>query len=119
MTKKLLSVLVVACVILCSSTAEARWFRRGRTTSHASVSVSATYSSGQTSTAQGVAELMARHGRVGHFGGNPGYEGCGSGSSPQAAYSICCYGNSGMETVDVGYAQGSNGMWYCCRRYGR
>jgi hypothetical protein len=65
-----------------------------------------------------VAEIMARVGRVGHFGGNPGYEGCGMASTPQAAYGICCYANSGMKTVDVGYAQGANGMWYCCRRYG-
>jgi hypothetical protein len=69
------------------------------------------------STAQGVANIMARTGRVGHWGGNPGYEGCGCGSTPQAAYNICCYARSGMATVDVGYAQGSNGMWYCCRRY--
>ena len=74
-------------------------------------------SSFDTSTAQGVANIMASRGYVGHFGGNPGYEGCGMGMSPQAAYSICCYGNSGMATVDVGYAQGANGMWYCCRRY--
>jgi len=70
-----------------------------------------------TSTAQGVANLMASYNRVGHFGGNRGYEGCGCGGSPAAAYSICCYGNSGMATIDVGYAQGANGMWYCCRRY--
>jgi hypothetical protein len=70
-----------------------------------------------TATAQGVANLMAAYNRVGHFGGNPGYEGCGCGPTPAAAYAICCYGNSGMATVDVGYAQGANGMWYCCRRY--
>jgi hypothetical protein len=70
-----------------------------------------------TQTAQGVANLMASYNRVGHFGGNPGYEGCGCGSTPAAAYSICCYGNSGMATVDVGYARGANGTWYCCRRY--
>ena len=70
-----------------------------------------------TATAQGVANIMAANGRVGHWGGNPGYEGCGMGPTPEAAYNICCYGNSGMATVDVGYAQGSNGMWYCCRRY--
>jgi len=70
-----------------------------------------------TATAQGVANLMAANNRVGHWGGNPGYEGCGCGATPAAAYSICCYGNSGMATVDVGYAQGANGMWYCCRRY--
>jgi hypothetical protein len=70
-----------------------------------------------TSTAQGVANLMASYNRVGHFGGNRGYEGCGCGATPAAAYAICCYGNSGMATIDVGYAQGANGMWYCCRRY--
>jgi hypothetical protein len=70
-----------------------------------------------TSSAQGVANIMASRGQVGHFGGNPGYEGCGMAATPQAAYSICCYSNSGMATVDVGYAQGANGMWYCCRRY--
>jgi hypothetical protein len=55
--------------------------------------------------------------RVGHFGGNPGYEGCGAGSTKLAAYNNCCYSNSGMATVDVGYAQSSSGTWYCCRRY--
>lgn len=69
------------------------------------------------STAQGVAEMMAQRGTVGHFGGNSGYEGCGSGSTPDAAYRNCCYANSGMSTVDVGYAQGRNGQWFCCRRY--
>lgn len=68
-------------------------------------------------TAQGVAEIMAKLGRVGHCGGNRGYEGCGMASTKQGAYNICCYANSGMRTIDVGYAQGSNGMWYCCRRY--
>jgi hypothetical protein len=70
-----------------------------------------------TSTAQGVANIMAAYNRVGHWGGNPGYEGCGCGATPQAAYNICCYANSGMATVDVGYAQSASGMWYCCRRY--
>lgn len=76
-----------------------------------------TRSYSNTSSAQGVAEIMARTGRVGHWGGNNGYEGCGSGSSQQAAYNNCCYANSNLTTVDVGYAQGNNGKWYCCRRY--
>ena len=71
------------------------------------------------STAQGVAETMASRNIVGHFGGNTGYEGCGSGSTPQQAYNNCCFANSGMNTVDVGYAQGKNGRWFCCRRYSR
>jgi len=70
-----------------------------------------------TATAQGVANIMASYNRVGHWGGNPGYEGCGCGATQAAAYNICCYANSGMATVDVGYAQAANGMWYCCRRY--
>jgi len=70
-----------------------------------------------TSTAQGVANIMASYNRVGHWGGNPGYEGCGCGASQVAAYNTCCYANSGMATVDVGYAQAANGMWFCCRRY--
>ena len=70
-----------------------------------------------TATAQGVANIMAAYGRVGHWGGNPGYEGCGMGVTQEAAYNTCCYANSGMATVDVGYARGANGWWYCCRRY--
>lgn len=71
----------------------------------------------ETRTAQGVANIMARLGRVGHWGGNTGYEGCGSGGTQDAAYRNCCYANSGLTTVDVGYAQDGNGTWYCCRRY--
>lgn len=74
-------------------------------------------STSETATAQGVANIMARLGRVGHFGGHRWYEGCGCASSPQQAYAICCYANSGLTTYDVGYARGANGMWYCCRRY--
>jgi hypothetical protein len=83
----------------------------------AAQAVRATSASLSTQTAQGVANIMASCGYVGHWGGNPGYEGCGMGATPEAAYNICCYANSGMATVDVGYAQGANGMWFCCRRY--
>jgi hypothetical protein len=76
-----------------------------------------TTASYSTTTAQGVANIMASYNCVGHWGGNPGYEGCGCGATPSAAYAICCYANSGMTTVDVGYAQSASGMWYCCRRY--
>jgi hypothetical protein len=37
-----------------------------------------------TKTAQGVANIMASYGTVGHWGGNPGYEGCGMGATPEA-----------------------------------
>ncbi len=110
-------------VALAPDTAYARLFRRGYrsnySTNYSTSSTTTTNSiaSEEVATAQGVATIMARINRVGHFGGNPGYEGCGCGSTQQAAYYVCCYSNSGMATVDVGYAQASNGMWYCCRRY--
>ena len=110
-------VAILLCVVF-AGTAEARWFGRRWSGGGASYSYSAAPSGSSTSTAQGVANIMARLGRVGHWGGNRGYEGCGSGGSAAAVYGNCCYANSGMKTVDVGYAQGSNGMWYCCRRYG-
>jgi hypothetical protein len=69
-------------------------------------------------TAQGVAEIQAATERMGHYGGNPGYEGCACASTAAAAYANCCYGNSGMPTHDYGLAQGKSGMWYACRRYG-
>lgn len=87
------------------------------TASHSATATTARSTSLSTATAQGVANIMASRNQVGHWGGNPGYEGCGCGATPAAAYSICCYGNSGMATVDVGYAQAANGMWFCCRRY--
>lgn len=118
---KWLVALVLGMGCLCE-TAYAGWFRRGRTyqtqtqTTYRQTSTSVQTNS-SVSSAQGVANIMARIGRVGHFGGNRGYEGCGSGGSAAQAYNNCCYSNSGMRTVDVGYAQGSNGMWYACRRY--
>ncbi|WP_254508278.1 hypothetical protein [Anatilimnocola floriformis] len=87
------------------------------TTAKAATATTVVKSKFDTSSAQGVANIMAANGYVGHFGGNPGYEGCGMAGTKEGAYAICCYANSGMATVDVGYAQGSNGMWYCCRRY--
>lgn len=79
--------------------------------------VSSVVSNTETKTAQGIANIMARLGRVGHFGGNPGYEGCGMASTKEGAYNICCYANMPWKTVDVGFAQNSNGQWFCCRRY--
>ena len=104
-------------VSLVAESAEARWlFRRANRRSY-SQSVQSVPAGHSTKTAQGVAEIMADSGRVGHWGGNPGYEGCGSGSTQASAYNNCCYSNSGMATVDVGYARGASGMWFCCRRY--
>lgn len=107
--------LAAAIVLMLCGLAEAK--PRRSYTYYSTPSSNQNFSQGNTSTAQGVAEIMARTGRVGHWGGNSGYEGCGSGSSPDAAYRNCCFANSGMTTVDVGYAQGANGQWYCCRRY--
>lgn len=74
------------------------------------------YAAGQFSTAQGVAEHMARTGIFGHFGGNAGYEGCGMAATPQAAEMMCCYRNQ-FQPREVGLAQAANGMWYACCRY--
>jgi hypothetical protein len=111
-------VLLVCCAFFgLSTTAEARWFRRGGATATTTSYVSAAPAGTSTRTAQGVADIMARTGTVGHWGGNPGYEGCGAGASQSQAYHNCCYANSGMSTVDVGYARSASGMWFCCRRY--
>ena len=66
--------------------------------------------------AQGVANHMASILRIGHFGGNRGYEGCGCGATPQAAEMNCCFRNR-WQPREVGLAQGRNGMWYACCRY--
>ena len=142
---KRIALLVCCLTFAFASTAEARWFRRSSNTSTsykpayttykptvaatpvtaatasatrpAATQVSYTAASYSTATAQGVAQIMASRGQVGHFGGNTGYEGCGAGATAAAAYNNCCYANSGMRTVDVGYARSASGMWFCCRRY--
>ena len=73
--------------------------------------------SGATATAQGVAELQASRGCMGHHGGNSGLEGVGMGRSPEEALGNCCYSNSGMTVVDQGVARGRDGRWYACKRY--
>ena len=68
-------------------------------------------------TAQEAAEASAASG-LRHRGGNPSYEGLGCSSSPESAFRSCCFANhSGLQTYDVGIAQGRNGLWVCCRRY--
>lgn len=71
---------------------------------------------GAFGTAQGVANHMATICRIGHFGGNSGYEGVGCGNSPYAAEMNCCY-RSRWQPREVGIAQGANGLWYACCRY--
>ena len=68
------------------------------------------------SSAQGVANHMARILRIGHFGGYNGYEGVGMGSTPYQAEMSCCFRHR-MQPREVGIAQGSNGMYYACCRY--
>lgn len=100
--------------------AEARRWRRRSSSNNYYYNTSSNTSSVDNATAQGVANTMASRNRVAHFGGHAGlYEGCGSGWSQDQAYRNCCYSSSGMPTVDVGYAQSSSGMWYCCRRYSK
>ena len=48
---------------------------------------------------------MALRNCVSHYGGhNNTYEGCGS-DGQNDAYNNCCYSNSGMTVIDVGYTQ--------------
>ena len=73
-------------------------------------------------TAQEAAEASAAGGlrhRGGHASYGPGLaEGLGCASTPEKAFRSCCYANhSGYATVDVGVAQGKNGLWVVCRRY--
>lgn len=67
-------------------------------------------------TAQGVAELCARHRVLKHWGGNRGLEGVGSGSTPDQALRNCCYSNSGRQVIDQGVASDGR-RWYACKRY--
>jgi hypothetical protein len=97
--------------LACCSAAEARP-RRQSSRSYSTYSAP----SGDTSTAQGVAEACARRGVLAHMGGNGGMmEGIGMASTPDAAIRSCCfYGR--IQIMDQGVAQGSNGMWFACIR---
>lgn len=97
--------------------------RNGRCTSQPRTQAYTTYAPahvyGGTSTAQGVAELQASRGYMSHFGGNAGYEGVGTGNTPEQALNNCCYSRNGWAVVDQGVARGRNGRWYACKRYAR
>lgn len=71
---------------------------------------------GMFSSAQNVANHMANLCRIGHFGGNSGYEGVGCGSTPYAAEMSCCF-RQRMQPREVGIARGANGLYYACCRY--
>lgn len=104
--------LLIVAVLVLADVAEARPRRRSGGSSYSGVPAGHS-----NATAQAVADACAADGRLAHRGGNTGYEGLGMGPTQEAAYRSCCYANSGMSDVDVGYAQMSNGMWICCRRY--
>ncbi len=106
-----LVVVALAVVLMCS---DAHAWGRRRSSGYSSYG--AVPAGCSNSTAQGVAEIQARLGRVGHYGGNTGYEGCGSGPTPESALANCCYSNSGMAVVDQGTAYG-HGRWFACKRY--
>lgn len=103
--------LIASLVFLAATEVQAGPFRR-RSAGSTPVVVS-----GDTSTAQGVAEIQARRCAMGHCGGNSSYEGVGMGMSPQAALNACC--NNGRPVIDQGVAQGSDGRYYACKRYAR
>ena len=104
--------LLLALVLFSLAQPAYAWPRSRRSSSTYSAPVGA-----DNSTAQGVAEACARMGRLSHMGGHHGHEGLGMSSTREGAYRSCCFATSGMADADVGYAQGANGMWYCCRRY--
>jgi len=112
--KKIILIIIAFCVL--TNVCAARKSRRQTNNTY-----KYTYSTPVDNTsAQGVANTMASRNCVSHYGGHSNtYEGCGSGWSQNDAYNNCCYSNSGMAVVDVGYAQSKHGMWYCCKRYSR
>jgi len=117
-------ILVIACFVATCSALQAGPFglisRRGATNNN----TTANNNGGQQvynnrpflGSASAAAHYMASICRMGHFGGNTGYEGVGVGSSPYQAEMNCCYRNK-WTPREVGVAQGANGLWYACCRY--
>ena len=110
----------VILVLALAATAEAGPFRRRAASSPCGpggCSVGA-----DTSSAQGVAEAMARSRSTRHFGGNAGREGVGIGMTRDQAIRNCCYHPENgrrdpkIEIRDVGAARGGDGRWYACIR---
>lgn len=118
-------ILALALVSLLASTAEAGPFRRrSSSTTCTGQNCGRSAPAGDTSTAQGVAEVMAARGRRGHFGGNFGREGVGEGPTRESAIRACCYhpengrrdSKINIDTADVGAAQSASGTWFACIR---
>lgn len=113
MNRYLLALLLLA---LFATNAQAGPFRR-RSSPATCSGGSCGAPAGDTSSAQGVAEIQARTGRMGHPGGNSSYEGVGMGMTPAAALANCC--TNGRPVVDQGVAQSADGRWFACKRYAR
>ena len=117
MMSRLFACLLVAtsiAVAFGANDAEARgWFRRGGG-GGGHLSVPAGHSN---ATCQDVANAMAAMDRMGHMGGNRGcFEGVGCGPTKEASSRTCFHADRSKRTIDIGFAQGKSGRWYCCRR---
>ena len=108
----------VALVLACGSADAGPW-RRTVTTTRASTCVGGSCSTASTRTvsrggsAQAHAEAMAASGSLVHASSHPGYEGVGTGGSPESALANCC--NNGGAVIDQGVAYG-HGRWFACVR---
>jgi hypothetical protein len=111
MKRVLAFLLVVSSMLFINSEASAKikLFRSKFTQAQESVD-------GDNSTAQGVALIQAAKNRVHHCGGYHGYEGVGSGSTPDQAIGNCCFWGK-LSPREIGVAQGSNGKFFACVRY--
>lgn len=113
-----LAILVLISILQAAHSGPFGMFRRG---SSGPVNTTANAARGAVqgafSNAQGVAEYMARTGRIGHFGGNSGFEGVGMGATAAQAIANTCKPRSGGYPRETGVSQGANGMFYACNRW--
>jgi hypothetical protein len=115
--------LLVAGLLFCAAGVQAGPFglvnRRGGSSGNprGAQAAAPVFNDGELFSAQGVANRMARLCKMAHMG-NPtgGFEGVGCATSPAAALANTCKPHGGSPR-DWGVAQGSNGLWYACRRW--
>ena len=111
--------IVMAVTVLVAGVAEAGPLRRTATTTRATTCVAGSCASASSRTvtrgggAQAHAEAMAASGRLVHAAIHPGYEGVGTGGTPEAAFEACC--TNGGPVIDQGVAFG-HGRWFACVR---
>jgi len=107
------SIVIAACLVaMMADSVFAGPFRRQAS---APASTSAYSAPMANSTAQGVAEMMARSNSCRHFGGNTGYEGVGySTRSADDAIRNCCYWGQ-RKPREIGVARGKYGHFACVR----